>query len=98
MCLSVLPQAVTWLIIPTVDSKSKVNLKVLRFSALGSGKVARSFGFFLKGIYLFLRERGRERAWGRGRGRGERIPTRLHIVSMEPDLGLELIINHEMAT
>ena len=35
-------------------------------------------------IYLFLREREGEK------GR-ERIPSRLHTISLEPDLGLELM-------
>ena len=52
-------------------------------------------------IYLFiLRERERERAHepGRGRERGrERIPSRLHTASSEPDVELELT-NHEIMT
>ena len=44
-------------------------------------------------IYLFL-ERGGER--GRERER-ERIPSRLHAVSTEPDIGLDLG-NHEIMT
>ena len=36
------------------------------------------------------RERERERMWGRGEREGERIPSRLHTVSIEPDAGLEL--------
>ena len=38
--------------------------------------------------------------WGRGRERereGERIPSRLHAVSAEPNVGLELR-NHAMMT
>ena len=38
------------------------------------------------------REREREREYEIGRGRkrgGERIPSRLHIVSMEPNMGLD---------
>ena len=39
------------------------------------------------------RERERERElckWGRGRDRGtERVPSRLHAVSTEPDMGLD---------
>ena len=43
------------------------------------------------------REREREKA-GRGREReGERILSRLHTVSMEPDVGLYLM-NHEIMT
>ena len=45
--------------------------------------------YFLK-VYLFIL---RESEWGRGRERerrGERIPSRLHTVRPEPDVGLEL--------
>ena len=47
---------------------------------------------FLKFIYLFWeRERERERENRGGAGReGERIPSRLHTVSTEPNVGLEL--------
>ena len=43
-------------------------------------------------VYLFIcREKDREHEQGRGRERGrERIPSRLHVVSTEPDAGLEL--------
>ena len=59
--------------------------------------------FFKKNIYLFIclfiereREREREREhkceWGKVReGGSERIPSRLHAVSAEPDLGPELM-------
>ena len=47
-------------------------------------------------IYLFIYfllvyfERDRESEWGRGREGGrERIPSRLHVVSAEPNKGLE---------
>ena len=57
--------------------------------------VSYSFFFVCKFIYLFW-ERERERAstrdckqgWGRERGR-ERIPSSLHTVSIEPDVGLD---------
>ena len=40
---------------------------------------------------LFLREGERKREQGRGRERRrERIPSRLHAVSTEPDAGLKL--------
>ena len=47
-----------------------------------------SYNFFK--VYLFLRKRVRK--WGRGRERGgrERIPSRLCMVSTEPDAGLDL--------
>ena len=49
-------------------------------------------------IYLFLREREFVCKWGRGTERGrDRIPSLLCIVSIEPDLGLELM-NHEIMT
>ena len=44
-------------------------------------------------MYFWERERKRERKheWGRDRERGkERIPSRLHTVSAEPDVGLQL--------
>ena len=48
--------------------------------------------YFFKFIYL------REREWGRGRERGrERIPSRFHAVSAEPNVGLELT-NREIMT
>ena len=61
-----------------------------------------NFLFFLS--LFILRERQRQHNWGRGREKeGERgrergrIPSRLHIVSPEPDSGLELM-NHEIMT
>ena len=61
-------------------------------------------GAFLKKIffdvYLFLREeRERDRVpGGRGRVRGrQRLRSRLHAVSTEPDAGLELM-DHEIMT
>ena len=52
------------------------------------------FFFFL--VY-FERESARIRAQGRGRERGERIPSRLRVVSTEPDTGLDLT-NREIMT
>ena len=50
-----------------------------------------------KFIY-FERERERERVQGRGREKGRaRIPSRLHTVSAEPNIGLELT-NREIMT
>ena len=44
---------------------------------------------YLKFIYLFW-ERRRQRQWRKGRERGrERLPSRLHAVGAEPDMGLE---------
>ena len=45
------------------------------------------------------REREGERAFEQGRAERERerMPSRLHTVSTEPDVGLELM-NHEMMT
>ena len=40
-------------------------------------------------LFCFERKREREREQGTGRER-ERIPSRLHTVSTEPDVGLEL--------
>ena len=61
------------------------------------------FSFFLN-VYLFIfeskRESKREGAQARGRERErerERIPSRLSIVSTEPDVGLEHM-NHEIMT
>ena len=52
---------------------------------------------FLMFIY-FERERARERGRGRGRERGrERSPVRLHTVSPEPNMALDLT-NHEIMT
>ena len=51
------------------------------------------FIFFIFKVYLFLRERERARVRNPGRGREsgrERIPSRLHLVSAEPDSGLGL--------
>ena len=47
-------------------------------------------------IYLFLRERQQVRERQRERGR-QRIPSSLHAVSAEPNVGLELT-NHEIMT
>ena len=50
--------------------------------------------FFLINLFYFERERERERERTRaqvGEGQRERIPSRLHIVSAEPDAGLELM-------
>ena len=47
-------------------------------------------------IYLFLRERQQVRERQRERGR-QRIPSSLHAVSAEPDVGLELM-NLEIMT
>ena len=44
---------------------------------------------FFKNVYVFI---SREREWEK-----ERIPSRLHTVSPEPDVGLELM-NHEIMT
>ena len=46
---------------------------------------------FLMFILFILREREREReqGWGRKRRR-EKIPSRLHTVSTEPEVGLDL--------
>ena len=54
--------------------------------------------FFFKFIYLFLRQREFvcEREPRRGRERG-RIPSRLHAVSTEPNVGFDLT-NHEIMT
>ena len=58
---------------------------------------------FLKFIYFEReRERQHEHKWRRGRERErererERIPSRLQIVSTEPDLGLKLT-DHEIMT
>ena len=49
---------------------------------------------FLK--YLLLRETGREDEGGTKRGR-QGIPSTLHAVSPEPDVGLELT-DHEIMT
>ena len=38
-------------------------------------------------MFIFERKRGRAREQGRGR---ERIPSKLHAVSAEPDVGLDL--------
>ena len=55
--------------------------------------------FYLRKKFLSLFiyfERATESEWGRGKGGGggkrgrERIPSRLHSVSTEPDMGLEL--------
>ena len=54
------------------------------------------FFFFLDFIYLFLREREREQGRGRERGR-ERISSRLHARSADPNVGLEPT-NHEIMT
>ena len=44
---------------------------------------------YFKG-YLFIFERERERMWGWGRERErQRIPSRLHTVSAESDVGLD---------
>ena len=57
-----------------------------------------SFLFFLKFIYLFLRERERESTSGGGtERRRDRITSRLHTISAEPDVGLELT-NSEIVT
>ena len=58
--------------------------------------------FFLSSFIYFERERERERecmcVQGRGRDRGkERIPSRLHTVSTEPNVGLDLM-NREIMT
>ena len=47
-------------------------------------------------IYLFLSEKESKQGKGRERGR-ERIPSRLHAVSTEPDAGLKLM-NCEIIT
>ena len=45
-----------------------------------------------------MRERENEPEWGRGRERRrERISSRLHAVSTEPDVGLNFM-NHEIMT
>ena len=51
---------------------------------------------FLKFIYLFLRERV-HRSRGRAERRRDRIPSMLHNISTEPDVGLKLL-NHEIMT
>ena len=49
-------------------------------------------------VYLLLKEREREHEQGRGRERGrERIPSRLHVVNAELDVGLNLT-NREIMT
>ena len=51
------------------------------------------FNYFFKVIYLFIL-RQRQRTWGRVRERGDKIPSRLHIASAEPNTphaGLELM-------
>ena len=49
-------------------------------------------------MYLFtLRQREIEHTWGRGKGGGERIPSRLHTVSAQPDVGLKLM-NSDIVT
>ena len=55
--------------------------------------------FFFFEVYLsILRETERECKWGRGRERG-RIPSRLSVVSAEPDVGLKLmkLWDHEVS-
>ena len=51
---------------------------------------------YLLKILLFW-ERNREKACAWGEGQRERIPSTLHAVSTEPDMGLELM-NREMVT
>ena len=49
-------------------------------------------------VYLFLRERESTHELGRDRERGrERMPSRFHAISTEPDVGLELT-NWEIMT
>ena len=43
------------------------------------------------------RWRDREHKWGKGREREKRIPSRLHPISTEPDVELDLT-NHEIVT
>ena len=52
--------------------------------------------FFLSLFVCFERKTERDHEQGRGRGR-EGIPSRLHTVSTEPDVGLELT-NPEIMT
>ena len=44
-----------------------------------------------------MKERDSKHSRGGTERGGERIPSRLHAVSMEPDVGLELM-NHEIMT
>ena len=66
---------------------------VLRFSDGGSPHFALVF------LSLFiLRKREKEHEQGRGRERQRgRIPSSLHAVSVEPDVGLK-VMNHEIMT
>ena len=57
--------------------------------------ILRSSPFFLSLFISFERER--EHKWGRGERGRERIPSRLHTVSAEPDVWLNLM-NHEIVT
>ena len=52
--------------------------------------------FFLTFIYLFERE-SEQVSKGGAEKEGEGIPSRLHAVSMEPGVGLDLM-NHEIMT
>ena len=57
-----------------------------------------SYRFFLGLFIYFEREKERELEQGRGRERGrQRIPSRLHMVSAEPNVGLKPM-NSEIMT
>ena len=60
------------------------------------GQVLIFSSFFNVDLFIFEREREREREDKEGK-EGERIPGRLHAVSTEPSVGLELM-NREIMT
>ena len=75
---------------------STVRKQVIEITSQNGGRGRGMVLFFFFYLFNFDRERESTHSCGRGRERRrERISSRLHTVSTEPDAGLKLI-NHEI--
>ena len=92
---------------PPLSSPLFLSLSLSPMTLIIQASVKKSFRLFFKPLFIFIMiwiflhlflyfEKERERARA-GEGQRERISSRLHTVSLEPDAGLELT-NHEVMT
>ena len=84
----------TLLCMQTRDSNSLYTLYICNLSVYLCSFLLVSLFFFEVLLIYFEREKACEQGRGRERGR-ERIPSRIHVVSAEPDVGLN-VMSHEL--
>ena len=67
-----------------------LDLRVVSLSPTLGVEITKKKKIFVLNVHLFTFEREREHEWERGRQRGrQRIPSRPHAASIDPDTGLE---------